>query len=58
LISQNAEAEAYDVEGEWEILWDKIGNAYIISGDKVILNGQRLSVKVFDFERLSSNPAT
>lgn len=53
---QNAEAEAYDVEGQWEILWDKIGNAYIVDGDRVILNSQRLGVKTFDFEPLEINP--
>lgn len=49
---ENAEAEAYDVEGEWEILWDKIGNLFIVNGEKVILNSQRCAVKVYDFEPL------
>ena len=46
---ENAEAEAYDVQGEWEILWDKLGNLFIVNGKKVIMNNQRCSVKTFDF---------
>lgn len=48
----NAEAEAYDVEGKWEILWDRLGNLYIVNGEKVIMNNQRCAVKTFDFEPL------
>jgi hypothetical protein len=47
---ENAEAEAYDVHGEWEILWDKAGNLYIVNDDRVILNNQRCAIKAFDFE--------
>ena len=52
---ENAEAEAYDVNGLWEILWDKTGSAYIVNGKKVILNSQRCSVKAYDFEELGEN---
>ena len=35
---ENAEAEAYDVSEEYELLWDKLGNLYIITDNKVIFN--------------------
>ena len=35
---ENAEAEAYDVNDEYELLWDKLGNLYIITDNKVIFN--------------------
>jgi len=35
---ENAEAEAYDVQGKWEILWDRLGNLFIVNGNKVIMN--------------------
>jgi hypothetical protein len=37
-IKDNAEAEAYDVSDEYELLWDKLGNLYIITENKVIFN--------------------
>ena len=46
---ENAEAEAYDLNGQWEVLWDKKGNLFIVNGKKVILNNQRCAVKTFDF---------
>jgi hypothetical protein len=46
---ENAEAEAYDVDGKFEILWDKLGNLFIVNGSKVIMNNQRCCVKTFDF---------
>jgi len=48
--ADNAEAEAYDVGNEYEILWDKLGNLYILTDNKVILNKQRCCVKTFDFK--------
>lgn len=49
---ENAEAEAYDVAGKWEILWDRVGNLYIVNENKVIMNNQRCCVKTFDFQPL------
>lgn len=46
---ENAEAEAYDVQGKWEILWDRLGNLFIVNGNKVIMNNQRCCVTTFDF---------
>ena len=48
--TDNAEAEAYDVGNDYEILWDKLGNLYILTDNKVILNKQRCCVKTFDFK--------
>jgi len=49
---ENAEAEAYDVQGKWEILWDRLGNLFIVNGNKVIMNNQRCCVTTFDFKPL------
>jgi hypothetical protein len=52
----NAESEAYDVGNDYEILWDKLGNLYILTDNKVILNNQRCCIKTFDFK--DNNPST
>jgi hypothetical protein len=30
--------EAFDVGKDYDMIWDKLGNPYIISGNKVIFN--------------------
>jgi hypothetical protein len=42
--------EAFDVGKDYDIIWDKLGNPYIINGKTVIFNEQKCSITAFDFE--------
>ena len=48
----NTEAEAYDVEGDYELLWDRAGNLQIITQDRLILNKQRCHITTYDYQDL------
>jgi hypothetical protein len=44
----NAEKIAVDVSKNHEILWDKVGNPYIIEQDKIWLIKERIFLKCFE----------
>ena len=48
----NTEAEAYDVAGDYELLWDRSGNLQIITQDRLILNKQRCHITTYDYQDL------
>jgi hypothetical protein len=41
---------AFEVGKDYEIIWDKLGNPYIISGKKVIFNAEKCAITAYDFE--------
>ena len=57
-VVTNSEIDFFDApDDEYEVLWDRLGNMYLITEDRVMFSKQRCAIKCFDkvdFEALKS----
>jgi hypothetical protein len=47
-VLEDAEYEAYDVDSDFDIIWDNKGIPIVVTNKNVILTKERCSVKVFE----------
>ena len=50
-IEKDAEIGSFDVNENYDICWDRFGNPYIVTFNKVIITNKRCTIKAFgDFK--------
>lgn len=48
-VLNNQEIEAYEIGGDYEVIWDSNGYPYVVTDEKVSMTQQKCSITAYDY---------